>query len=97
MLQTIKAVEESSGVISMIRWVLRASTYIYGYTVFVVSGYWLYHAITTKNPDWIAGVSIMGTTGLMKGVSEFAKVMQKKEEVKGEIAETNAIVNDKNI
>lgn len=92
----IKAIEESAGVVSMIRWVVRATTYIYGYTIVLVSGYWLYDAIF-REVDWWAGLGIIGTAGASKGVSEFVKAIQKKSEVQGEIAETNAIVEDKQI
>lgn len=86
-----KAIEESPGVVSMMRWVLRAMTYIYGFTVATILGFWLYDAITGE-PNWMFGLGVIGATGALKGVTEFAKVFQKHQEVKTEVAEIEAMV-----
>lgn len=86
----IKAVEESPGVVSMIRWVLRAMTYIYGFTVLVILSYWVYDAITGE-PNWIFAGTFTGIVGALKGGTEVAKVFQKQQEVKTEIAEMEVL------
>lgn len=86
MSEKISATEESPGVVSMIRWALQFMLYVYGGVVAVITFVWAIKAFQGE-PNWIFAGTLLGVVGGLKGMTEWAKVVQKGHEKEIEIQE----------
>lgn len=79
-------IEESPGVVSMMRWALRAMVYTYIAVVGIITIVWVIKSFIGE-PNWIFAGTLIGIVGGLKGLTELFKVKQKEHEVRGEIEE----------